>query len=124
MRCANLTETWTELHRWFDQHDVLVLPPLVAQLPLTRLDADAVGEDDAAGLAIGRLRKLIDHFGVRAVYVERLTTHRTLEDTVPELGVLVVRVLVAGAVHELRLFADWYVELLDSAVGAEAGRLR
>jgi hypothetical protein len=123
MRCANLTETWAELSHWFDQRDVLVLPPLAAHLPLTRLDADAIGAD-AAEVAIGRLRQLIDHFGVRVVYVERITAHRESGDTVPELGVLVVRVLVAGAVHELRLFADWYVELLDSAVGAEASRLR
>lgn len=123
MRCANLTETWAELSRWFDQRDVLVLPPLAAHLPLTRLDADAIGAD-ATEVALGRLRQLIDHFGVRAVYVERITAQREPEDTVPELGVLVVRVLVAGAVHELRQFADWYVELLDSAVGAEASRLR
>ncbi|HEX3593385.1 MAG TPA: hypothetical protein VHV74_27490 [Pseudonocardiaceae bacterium] len=122
MRCADLTATWTQLATWFESRDVLVLPPLVAQLPLVRLDADADATGDA-DVAVGRLRRLIEHFDVRVVYAERLTVVPPGGDS-PEIAVLTVRALVAGAVHELRLFAGWYVELLDSEVGAEAAALR
>lgn len=121
MRCADLPAAWTELTRWLQSRGVLVLPPLAAQLPLVRLDANACG--DSAEDAIGLLRRVIEHFGVRAVYVERLRAVRPSTDK-PEPAVLTVRVLASGIVHELRLFAGWYVELLDSEVGAEAARLR
>ena len=115
MRCGNLVDTWTELLDWFDQRDVLVLPPLVADLPLARLDA-------SAGDPVARLRHLIDHFAVRVVYIDVVDGVRagTRE---PEPAVVTVRVLVQGAVHELKLFAAWYVELLDSAESAEAAQL-
>lgn len=118
MRCANLIDTWTDLADWLDQRDVLVLPPLAADLPLARLDtgcADAVA-------AVGRLRRLIEHFAVRAVYVHIVDGARAGTRD-PEPVVVTVRALAAGAVHELKLFADWYVELLDSAVSAEAPQL-
>jgi hypothetical protein len=123
MRCADLTITWTELSRWLEHRDVLVLPPLVAQLPLVRLDADVDGTCESIEVALDRLRRLIDHFNVRAVYVDRLRAPRDA-DAAPDLAVLTVRVLVAGAVHELRLFADWYVTLLDSDLDTEAVRPR
>ncbi len=121
MRCADLTFTWAELTRWLELRDVLVLPPLVAQLPLVRLDAVTDGTPESTPGAVARLHRLIEHFDVRAVYVDRLHAPRTGAEP-PQLAVLTVRVLVAGAVHELRLFADWYVTLLDSDLGAEAVR--
>ena len=123
MRCADLTATWTHLAAWLDARDVLVLPPLTAQLPLVRLDADPGTTGDDPEVAVDRLRRLIEHFGVRVVYVERLTVAPPGTDSA-EIAVLTVRALVGGAVHELRLFASWYVELLDSEVGAEAAALR
>jgi hypothetical protein len=122
MRCADLTTTSQELMSWLEARDVLVLPPLVSHGPLVRLDADV----DAIGgtaVALDRLRRLVEHFDVRAVYVDRLTAP-PCAGAVPDLAVLTVRVLVAGVVHELRLFANWYVELLDSEVGAEAAPAR
>jgi hypothetical protein len=119
MRCADLTFTWAQLTGWLERADVLVLPPLVAQLPLVRLDADTDGTPESTEVALTRLHRLIEHFGVRAVYVDRLRAPRA-GAAAPELAVVTVRVLVAGAVHELRLFADWYVTLLDTDLGAEA----
>ncbi|HEX3589762.1 MAG TPA: hypothetical protein VHV74_09015 [Pseudonocardiaceae bacterium] len=115
MRCANLADTWTELADWLDQRDVLVLPPLAADLPLARLDA---GNADVVA-AVWRLRRLIEHFAVRAVYVHIVDGVR-VGAREAEPAVVTVRALAAGAVHELKLFADWYVELLDSTMSAEA----
>lgn len=120
MRCANLTDTWVELQRWLDAKDVLVLPPLVANLPLVRLDADCVGDPDDVERAIGRLRSIVEHFDVRAVYVERIFGSRLTDPAERETATLTVRVLAGGAVHELKFFASWYVEMLDASVGAEA----
>lgn len=90
---------------------------------MVRLDANTGDTADAAEVAITRLRRLIEHFGVRAVYVEQFNSLPLGEDAVPELAVLTIRVLVAGAVHELRLYAGWYGALLDTDVGAEAAAL-
>jgi hypothetical protein len=115
MRCANLTRTWTDLECWFHGRDVLVLPALVANLPLVRLDSDCADAD----VALTRLRQLIDHFAVRAVYVERIVSNPDGDSVNCEPAVLTLRVLAAGAVHELKLFAAWYVEMLDASIGAE-----
>lgn len=123
MRCAELTPTWNQLADWLAARDVLVLPPLAAHLPLVRLDADSTGSCVDPEVAVGRLRRLIEHFDVRVVYVDRQTAVPPGECD-PDVAVLTVRVLVAGAVHELRLFAGWYVDLLDAEVGAEAAALR
>jgi hypothetical protein len=121
MRCADLTAIWADLADWLERRDVIVLPPLVAHLPMVRLDANTGAAADATAVATGRLRQLIDHFGVRAVYVERCDALPMERDAVPELAALTVRVLIAGAVHELRLYASWYGALLDSDIGLEAG---
>jgi hypothetical protein len=123
MRCADLTATWAELTRWLERRDVIVLPPLVAHLPMVRLDANTGETTDPMDVAVGRLQRLIDHFGVRAVYVEQFDALPLGIDAVPELAGVTVRVLVAGAVHELRLYAGWYGALLDTDVGAEAAAL-
>lgn len=120
MRCANLPGTWAELECWLDAHDVLVLPPLVANLPLVRLDADCAGDPDDVRRVVERLRRIVEHFDVRAVYVERILGNVSPDDTNRETAVLTVRILAGGAVHELKLFASWYVDLLDASVGAEA----
>jgi hypothetical protein len=129
MRCTNLVETWDELRRWFDARQVLVLPPLVANLPLARLDFDSDGSGDADDVAraVGRLRTLIEHFDVRAVYVNQVYVEQmadTAASATPEIAVVAVRVLVAGAVHELKLFSAWYLDFLDSSVNTEATQLR
>lgn len=116
MRCANLTRTWTDLECWFDGRDILVLPALIADLPMVRLDSDC----DDVDVALTRLRRLIDHFTVRAVYVERILSNPDGNSVNCEPAVVTLRVLAAGAVHELKLFAAWYVEMLDASVGAEA----
>ena len=123
MRCADLTATWAELTRWLERRDVIVLPPLVAHLPMVRLDATTGETTDPTDVAVDRLRRLVDHFGVRAVYVEQFDALPLGVDAVPELAGVTVRVLVAGAVHELRLYAGWYGALLDTDVGAEAAAL-
>jgi hypothetical protein len=123
MRCADLTATWAELTRWLERRDVIVLPPLVAHLPMVRLDANTGETTDPTDVAVDRLRRLVDHFGVRAVYVEQFDALPLGVDAVPELAGVTVRVLVAGAVHELRLYAGWYGALLDTDVGAEAAAL-
>ena len=125
MRCANLGATWTDLARWLELRDVLVLPPLVANMPLARLDTGSDGSGDTQDVArvVGRLCLLIEHFDVRAVYVERIDGLPAETGGAPDIAVLTVRVLVAGAVHELKLFATWYLDLLDASVGAEPAHL-
>jgi hypothetical protein len=90
---------------------------------MVRLDANTGETTDPIDVAVGRLQRLIDHFGVRAVYVEQFDALPLGVDAVPELAGVTVRVLVAGAVHELRLYAGWYGALLDTDVGAEAAAL-
>jgi hypothetical protein len=123
MRCTNLVDTWDELRRWLDARQVLVLPPLVANLPLVRMDFDSDGSGAADDVArvVGRLRTLIEHFDVRAVYVNQVYVEHTAE---PDIAVVAIRVLVAGAVHELKLFSAWYLDFLDSSVNTEATQLR
>jgi hypothetical protein len=131
MRCTNLGETWQDLRCWLDARQVLILPPLAANLPLARLDfdSDGSGEADDVARVVGRLRTLIEHFDVRAVYVNPVyvekvpnMVHRTDAET--ELAVVTIRVLAAGAVHELKVFASWYLEFLDPEVSAEVAQLR
>ncbi|HEX5404251.1 MAG TPA: hypothetical protein VFX16_18330 [Pseudonocardiaceae bacterium] len=116
MRCVDLGTTWTDLVCWLELHDVLVLPPLVADMPLARLDtgSDGSGDTDDVARAVDRLRLLIKHFDVRAVYVERVDGVPAGTGAVPGIAVLAIRVLAAGAVHELKLFATWYVEQLEA----------
>jgi hypothetical protein len=111
MRCANLAETWTELSAWFDRNGVLVLPHLRADGPSVRLDADADPEHAADGAELDRqldrLKAIVKHFGVRAVYVTRGE----------RMSAVTVRVVADGVVHELMLIADWYAEFLDETIG-------
>ena len=125
MRCANLGTTWTDLACWLELHDVLLLPPLVANMPLARLDtgSDGSGDTNDVARAVGRLRMLIEHFDVRAVYVERIDGLPAETGALPDIAVLTVRVLAAGAIHELKLFATWYVELLEATAGVEPAHL-
>jgi hypothetical protein len=106
MHCANLVDTWADLRAWLEQRDILILPGLAANLPLAKLDADSTGSPDDLDRIVDRLHTLIDHFVVRAVYVDRLYGRPN------ELALLTVRVLAGGVVHELKLFAVWYVDFL------------
>jgi hypothetical protein len=130
MRCTNLVDAWNELRCWLDARHVLVLPPLVANLPLARLDFDSDGSGDADDVAraVGRVRTLIEHFDVRAVYVNQVYVEQMADTAdgavVPDIAVVAIRVLVAGAVHELKLFSSWYLDFLDSSVNTEATQLR
>jgi hypothetical protein len=111
MRCADLSQTWTELSSWFDRNGVLVLPPLSTDGPSVRLDADADPSRNADPVELerqlGRLRTLIEHFGVRAVYVSRDE----------QAGLLTIQVMAGGVVHQLMLVADWYADFLDETIG-------
>jgi hypothetical protein len=130
MRCTNLVDTWDELRRWLDARRVLVLPPLVANLPLVRMDFDSDGSGDTDDVArvVGRLRTLIEHFDVRAVYVNQVHVEQMADTAAgpedPDIAVVAIRVLVAGAVHELKLFSAWYLDFLDSSINTEATQLR
>jgi hypothetical protein len=95
MRCADLDGTWAVLRDWFDQAGVLVLPPLRGVRAGVSLDADlpdghpATGAEQAS--VLDRMRALITHFDVRAVYVGRTDASVTL------------RAVAGGVVHELTL---------------------
>src|SRR5215213_1036896 len=104
MRCPDLAATWTDLTGWFDRRGILVLPqvctgPLVVQLDA---DTDQGGTASAAELdrVTGRLRAVVERFGVRAVYV-----HQAGGIPGDELrqgpGSVTVRVVAGGVVHEL-----------------------
>ena len=122
MRCADLAETWTELLAWFDQRGVLVLPQLSADTLLVRLDADVdqkrTATPEEVTRAADRLRAVIEHFGVRAVYVQQ-TPSPSPGRVCPEPAVITMRVVAGGVVHELTLFAAWYYDYLDEAVEME-----
>jgi hypothetical protein len=122
MRCANLAETWAELLAWFDQRGVLVLPPLSADTLLVRLDADVdqkrTATPDEVARSCARLRAVIEHFGVRAVYVQQ-TPSPSPGQVCPDPAVITARVVAGGVVHELTLFAAWYYDYLDDAVEME-----
>jgi hypothetical protein len=111
MRCADLNQTWIELSSWFDRNGVLVLPHLRADGPSVRLDADADPSRSADPVELerqlDRLRTVIEHFGVRAVYVSRDE----------QAGVLTIRLVAGGVVHQLMLFADWCGDFLDETIG-------
>jgi hypothetical protein len=110
MRCADLNQTWIELNSWFDRNGVLVLPHLRAEGPSVRLDADTdpscSGHPVELARQLDRLRKIIVHFGVRAVYVSRDE----------QAGLLTIRVVAGGVVHQLMLVADWYADFLDETI--------
>jgi hypothetical protein len=111
MRCADLSQTWIELSSWFDRNGVLVLPHLHADGPTVRLDADTDPSRSAEPVELerqlDRLRTVIEHFGVRAVYVSRDE----------RAGVLTIRMVAGGVVHQLMLVADWYADFLDETIG-------
>lgn len=117
MRCADLTQTWMELSSWFEQNGVLVLPPLRAEGPTVRLDADTdprYGADPAElERQLARLRAVIEHFRVRAVYVTSDERARAVT----------IRVVAGGVVHELMLVAGWYAEFLDDTIGVTPANL-
>lgn len=122
MRCADLAETWNGLLTWFDQRGVLVLPQLSADTLLVRLDADVdqkrTATPEEVARAADRLRAVIDHFGVRAVYVQQ-TPSPSPGRACAEPAVITARVVAGGVVHELTLFAAWYYDYLDEAVEME-----
>jgi hypothetical protein len=121
MRCADLAETWNDLLAWFDQRGILVLPQLSADTLLVRLDADVdqkrTATPEEVARAADRLRAVIDHFGVRAVYVQQ--TPNPSPGRVCDPAVITARVVAGGVVHELTLFAAWYYDYLDEAVEME-----
>ncbi|HEX3787386.1 MAG TPA: hypothetical protein VHW44_05955 [Pseudonocardiaceae bacterium] len=121
MRCPDLADTWADLRRWLDQQRVLVLPPLTANLPLTRLDADTARSADGSDpeRVVNRLRTLITHFDVRAIYVAEEHGGPEIGRPQQELAALTIRVLAGGVVHELTLLASWYDEFLKLSVEAE-----
>lgn len=132
MRCANLVETWDGLRSWLDQHSVLVLPCLHSPWPMARLDADtdqtkAACPEELARV-VNRLHAVIERFDVRAVYVQHLLGERDHDtnvdaDGIPgtrdggDLGIVTVRAVAGGVVHELTLFAAWYADYLDHISG-------
>jgi hypothetical protein len=122
MRCPDLAATWTELTNWFDQHEILVLPQLSSAPLVVQLDRD-VDQGGTAGsadmkLVTDRLRAVIEQFGARAVYVN--TTGGIPGDEMRKgPGAVTVRVVAGGVVHELNLFASWYIEFLDEIVGVD-----
>jgi hypothetical protein len=137
MRCPDLAATWADLTDWFDRHEILVLPQLSAGPLVVQLDAD-VDQDATAGsvemaLVTGRLRSVIEQFGVRAVYVRQAgpvpvgpppvgagPVGAVPGDAVRRgPGEVTVRVVAGGVVHELNLFASWYIEFLDEIVGVD-----
>src|SRR5207244_81056 len=107
MRCPDLAATWSDLTGWFDRNGILVLPQLCAGPLVVHLDADVDhgGTASPAELArvTGRLRAVVEQFGIRAVYV-----HQTGGIPGDELrrgpGAVTVRVVASGVVHELNLF--------------------
>lgn len=122
MRCPDLAATWADLADWFDRHGILVLPPLSAGPLVVRLDAD-VDQHGTASPAdldrvIDRLRSVVEQFCVRAVYVRQNggVPGDGLRSGPGEITVLVV---AGGVVHELNLFASWYIEFLDEIVGVD-----
>lgn len=128
MRCADLARTWTDLCSWFDRNGVLVMPQLHADRPLVRLDGDVdpAATADPAELArvVERLRTLVRHFEVRAVYVqhtggELAACAESGSRIRAEQAVVTIRVMAGGVVHELSLFAEWYAALLDRTVGMD-----
>jgi hypothetical protein len=122
MRCPDLAATWADLTDWFDRHGILVLPQVSAGPLVVRLDAD-VDQNATAGPAeldrvTGRLRAVIEQFGVRTVYVRRVGGVPG-DEMRHGPGEVTVRVVAGGVVHELSLSASWYVEFLDEIVGVD-----
>jgi len=126
MRCPDLAVTWTDLTGWFHRNGILVLPQLCPGPLVVQLDADVDHGGTATPEEIervtGRLRAVIEHFGVRAVYVNE-TGEITGDDVRQGPGSITVRVVASGVVHELNLFAPWYIEFLDEIVGVDFAQL-
>jgi hypothetical protein len=108
MRCPDLAGTWTALLSWFDEQEVLVLPRLTGIGPTVRLDADLSADRPATAaevaVAADRLRRVVDCFGLPAVYVGQVHA-----GPAQELASVTVRAVAGGIVHELTLVAAWYV---------------
>jgi hypothetical protein len=122
MRCDDLAGTWAALISWFDAHGVLVLPSLSCDLPVVRLDSDLAprfAADEALGLAVGRVKALVERFDARAVYVNRVGADTAAHNGGREMSIVTMRVVGGGVVHELTLVAAWYADLLDRTVGME-----
>jgi hypothetical protein len=120
MRCVDLAGTWTDLRGWLDRSGIMVLPPLIADGPLVRLDDAAAVEpvcpaDPTA--AVRRLQTLIEHFAVPAVYVGQRSWARTSVPEPGELTTVTVRFLAVGVIHELLLVAAWYDDLTEPTLG-------
>jgi hypothetical protein len=127
MRCPDLAATWAELTGWFDRREILVLPqlclPQLGTAPLVvQLDGDVdqgrTASPADAELITGRLRAVIEQFGVRAVYASA-TGGIPGDEMRKGPGAVTVRVVAGGVVHELNLFASWYIEFLDEIVGVD-----
>jgi hypothetical protein len=122
MRCPDLAATWTDLTGWFDRNGILVLPQVCAGPLVVQLDADVDDGGTASPAELdrvtGRLQAVVEKFGVGAVYVSQA-------GGIPgdELrrgpGSITIRVVASGVVHELNLFASWYIEFLDEIVGVD-----
>jgi len=111
MRCDDLARAWSDLHDWFAQADVLVLPRLEYAGPTARLDADLDPTRPATPAevtaTVDQLRELVRRFEVRAVYVGHAAP-----------DAVTVRVVAGGVVHELTLVAASHpTQLEETATG-------
>jgi hypothetical protein len=125
MRCADLDTTWAEIRTWLDQRNILVLPALETVGPLVRLDADPVhvrpgrrderipGPPLGQSSSVDRLKAVINHFNVQAVYIQ--------QHGVAPAEAISIRIVAAGVVHELQLFSSSYADSLDHLIAAETG---
>jgi hypothetical protein len=107
MLCEDLTATWIGLREWFDERDVLVLPRLTGVGASVRLDGDVATERAAThpeiSMVIDRLHKVIERYGIPAVYVGRVGSEPS-----GELATVTIRALACGVVHELTLVSAGY----------------
>jgi hypothetical protein len=121
MRCADVTGTWAAVRSWFDERGVLVLPRLTGVGPTVRLDGDLAVESASEldfdrpataaelALAVGRLQRVVERFGLPVVYVGQV---RVGPDRDP--ASVTIRAVAGGIVHELTLVASWYAaEYID-----------
>ena len=119
MRCDDLPRTWQELHDWFADAGVLVLPRLEFTGPGTRLDADVdparPATPDELAMVLARLRAVVSHLGARVAYVGQVDDRRLAPGAEPEVAAVTIRIVAGGVVHELALIATWYAALTEAA---------
>jgi hypothetical protein len=127
MRCVDLVGTWAGLSSWLDRAGVLVLPRMEGAGPLVRLDADIdptrpAGPDDLARV-VGRLRAVVERFGVPAVYVTQ-TIWYPYDEPEPAAGTLAsltIQVFAGGVLHELMMVAASYAAQREAGLDVSVG---